>query len=133
MLLENGDVLSLEHPHGVRMGWLLFSFSFVINGYGLEHRGSCFGLFLHRLFYCAGVLSILVFVANWPCKKKKKVQVEHRISMSRRVCTGKRNAALDSLCFACILPGLEIGMGMSSIERSEEKDRLLSLGAGMEV
>lgn len=66
--LESGDVLSLEHPHGVRMGRLLFSFSFVINGYGLEHRGGCFGPFLGRLFYCAGTLSALVFIAKLPCK-----------------------------------------------------------------
>lgn len=70
MLLENGDVLSLEHPHRVRMGWLLFSFSFVINGYGAEHRGSCFGLFLHRQFHCAGALSFHCKIAMQ--KKKKK-------------------------------------------------------------
>lgn len=40
VLLENGDVLSLEHPQRVRIGCLLFTLPSVINGCSLSAEGA---------------------------------------------------------------------------------------------
>lgn len=40
VLLENGDVLSLEHPQRVRIGCLLFTLPSVINGCSLSTEGA---------------------------------------------------------------------------------------------